>query len=125
MTTMFWSRKGEPMDTTEWAMAYEDPEQRVVAVDTDGSTDMVSTIWEGLCRPLPEREQETPVGIFETAWVVNGHVEDAWRTDTEEGAMIMHQAVCLKVLGRRARPEDGWREKAIEKSRRKRNIKED
>lgn len=104
---MFWDRKGQPIaETLEWAAKYEDVSYRIVAVDTDGpgyEAPMVSTIWEG----INTLGDEVPTRIFDTALVVDGVVQEGWRSDTEEEALITHETVCRIHLGREPRPEDG------------------
>lgn len=100
--TLFKSRQGEPMETIEWARAYEDTRTRLVAVDFDGDIEtMVSTIWEGLLSPVRGNT------IFETAVLVKGEIIDMYRWHTEEEAFEGHAATCRAVLGREPRPEEG------------------
>lgn len=114
--TQFWSRQGEPMELMEWAMAYEDAAIRCVAIDSDGpDRPMVSTIWEGMSRPLTLHEQPFPMGIFETALVADGRVESHVRSTTEEEALEVHAEWCRVVLGREPRPEDGLLQIAIDR----------
>jgi hypothetical protein len=103
---MFLSRSGEPMELMEWAVAYEDPAIRTVAIDIDEDIQtMVSTIWEGMVGMRP--------GTFETAVLVKGEMIDIYRWYTEEEAVEGHAATCHAILGRDPRPEDGWLEKRV------------
>ena len=68
---------------------------------------MVSTIWEGLDRGNLLYQDGSTALIFETALLVNGHIEETWLSHTEEEALEMHNEVCMKFLEREARPEDG------------------
>lgn len=105
---MFLSRKGEPMETVEWAMAYEDTATRTVAIDIDMDTEtMVSTIWEGIVHTVRG-------GTFETGVLVKGELIDMYRWYSEEDAIEGHGEICRKVLGRSPRPEDGWLQKRID-----------
>ena len=118
----FWSRDGEPMELTEWARAYEKVENRTVALDIDEPDKMVSTIWEGMNSPLvlihDHTVPEEPHSIFETAYLVNGEIVDKFRWASLEGALEGHRMVCIELLGREPRPEDGWVEKRIAADRR-------
>ena len=81
----FLSRKREPMTLKEWAVAYENADNRQVALDENvvpGVT--VSTIWEGIVTPLR--------GIFESVAIVDGeiHWDTAIHSDTEEEAYAAH-----------------------------------
>lgn len=115
--TLFWDRKGQPIeDTIEWAKKLEDPAYRIVAVDTDGPDEkapMVSTIWNGIA----SLSTQAPVDIFETALIVNGNLEDMWRSSTEEQALLTHEAICLIHLGREPRPEDGHIQTIVDRER--------
>lgn len=115
--TQFWSRQGEPMELMEWARAYADAAIRCVAIDSDGPDHpMVSTIWEGMSRPLVLHEESGPSGTFETAFVtVDGHAEHHFRTTTEEEALEIHAEWCRVFLGREPRPEDGLLQMAIDR----------
>jgi hypothetical protein len=119
---MFWDRQNQPIDNViDWAIMYEDPAFRVVALDQDGpGTPMVSTIWNGLDRGNLLRPTPETVLIFETAYLVNDHVEDVWFDNTEEQALHRHRMVCLSMLGREPRPEDGHVQTVIDNERRAR-----
>jgi hypothetical protein len=105
--TMFLSRKGEPMELMEWAVAYEDPAIRTVAIDIEEDiATMVSTIWEGMVGMRP--------GTFETGVLVKGEMIDLYRWHSEEEAVAGHAEICRAILGREPRPEDGWLEKRVE-----------
>lgn len=105
---MFLSRKGDPMETIEWARAFEDTATRLVAVDLDEDTQtMVSTIWEGITKTVRG-------GTFETAVLVQGDIIDLYRWYSEEEAFEGHAGTCRKVLGREPRPEDGYRQRIID-----------
>lgn len=113
---LFWDRKNQPIeDTITWARMFESAEFRVVAVDSDGpDLPMVSTIWNGLDRGMSLHPTPETVMIFETAYLVNGLVQDVWLDNTEEQALHRHRMVCLSMLGREPRPEDGHVQTIIE-----------
>jgi hypothetical protein len=119
--TLFWSRQNEPIeDVIEWAIMFEDAAFRVVAVDQDGpGTPMVSTIWNGLDRGHSLHPEPWNVMIFETAYLENGHVVEYWLDNTEEQALQRHRVVCLSMLGREPRPDDGHVQAIIEQERKK------
>jgi hypothetical protein len=106
---LFWSRQNEPIENViDWAVMFEDAEFRVVACDQDGpGAPMVSTIWNGLDRSNSLHPTRETVLIFETAYLVNGHVEDMWLDNTEEQALHRHRMVCLSMLGREPLPDGG------------------
>ncbi len=114
--TMFWNRQNEPIeDTIEWAKMFEDPEFRVVACDQDGEgTPMVSTIWQGLAQGAPLHPTTETALIFETAYLVNGHVERTWWDHSEEDALHRHRMVCLSMLGREPLPDGGLKSLIVE-----------
>lgn len=119
--TEFYDRNGEEMSLIAWATAYEDPEIRIVAVDVDDMeniTKMVSTIWEGMPQPLSLDGYGYPFATFETALVVEGHIEERSRWSSEQDALEGHDAYCQIHLGRNARPEDRVRETIIEREKR-------
>lgn len=89
--TDFLSRDGKPMELMEWATAYEDEAIRRVAYDKVGINTIVSTIWEGI---VGLRD-----GIFDSVIVVNGHVTDSIRSNTEEEALAAHQTLLRRVKG--------------------------
>src|SRR5688572_26210079 len=96
----FFDRKGEPMELMEWAVAYEDTNNRNVAVDVEGNV-MVSTIWEGMCSPMSYLSPEKyPRGIFETAVIIDGEIQMRRRWDTEEEALRKHASTCRFFLKR-------------------------
>lgn len=113
---LFWSRKNEPIeDVLVWATMFEDAAFRVVACDQDGpGSPMVSTIWNGMDRSNSLHPTPETVLIFETAYLVNGHVEEMWLDNTEEQALHRHRMVCLSMLGREPKPEDGLVQMIIE-----------
>lgn len=117
--TIFWDRQNRPIDDTiEWAQKYEDPAYRIVAVDQDvPGGPMVSTIWEGLAKGAPLHPTTESALIFETAWVVNGNVEQTWWDHTEEQALRRHRVVCLSMLGREPKPEDGHVQTIVERDK--------
>lgn len=121
--TQFWSRDGKPMELLEWATTYEQARFRVVAVDSDGpGQPMVSTIWEGMARPLILHDDVAARGIFETAFIgdegkIVETVDNQARSDTEEEALAQHRAYCLSYLGREPRPEDGHVQMIIDNER--------
>lgn len=119
--TLFWDRQNKPIeDTIVWARKYEDVAYRVVAVDSDGpEAPMVSTIWEGLDRGLSLHQDGSSALIFETALLINGHVENAWLSHTEQEALHIHHQVCVDHLGREPRPEDGHVQTIIERDRKR------
>jgi hypothetical protein len=119
--TLFWNRQNEPIeDVIEWAIMFEDPAFRVVAVDQDEpGSPMVSTIWQGLAQGAPLHPTDNTVLIFETAYLVNGHVENRWHDHSEEDALHRHRMVCLSMLGREPRPEDGHVQTIIDNDRKK------
>jgi len=119
--TLFWNRQNEPIeDVIEWAIMFEDAAFRVVAVDQDGpGTPMVSTIWQGLAQGAPLHPTTETALIFETAYLVNGHVEQMWHDHSEEEALSRHRMVCLSMLGREPRPEDSLVQMIIENERKK------
>lgn len=122
--TMFWNRRGEPIENViAWARLYEDTSYRVIAVDTDeAKRTMVSTIWNGI--PQATLNRDLPIGIFETALLVGGLIEDCWRSDTEAEAMFVHDEKCREFLRRPARPEDGHLRTIIESDRKERDATE-
>lgn len=107
--TLFWDRQNKPIeDTIEWARKYEDLPYRLVAVDTDGPSEpMVSTIWTGMDQSFSPWSNDDTAMIFETAYIVDGELKDKFVSHSEEGALEMHRMVCLELLGREPRPEDG------------------
>lgn len=114
----YWDRAGTYMDDVlEWARLYEDPGYRFVALDVDGDT-RVSTIWQGLNLQPTFIEDAIPL-IFETM-VFHGENEVArmfW--PTEESALAGHNQTCRRFLRRRARPQDGYLNRAIEGQKRR------
>jgi len=122
--TMFWDRKGEPIENViAWARMYEDTSYRVVAVDTDEAKRMmVSTIWNGI--PQATLNNDMPIGIFETAFLVDGLVADSWRSDTEAEAMFVHDEKCREFLRRPARPDDKHVQTIIENDGKERDATE-
>lgn len=70
---MHFNRAGEPIELLEWAMLFEDPEQRYVAQETIGQY-KVSTLWMG----LNFNWGEEPVGIFETMVFCIAGEPDKW-----------------------------------------------
>ena len=120
MTTLFWDRDNKPIeDVIVWAMKFEDPAYRIVAVDQDGpGTPMVSTIWEGLDLARSLRVTDDTAMIFETAYIVNGDVEDRWIDHSEVEAIQRHRMVCLSLLGREPRPSDGHIQTIVEREKR-------
>lgn len=109
MTALFWDRQNRPIESViTWAQMFESAVFRVVAVDQDApGTPMVSTIWNGLDRGHSLHPTPETVLIFETAYLENGHVVQYWLDNTEEQALDRHRMVCLSMLGREPRPEDG------------------
>lgn len=104
----FFDRKGQSLELMDWARKYEEYEYRQVALDVDDLNDMhvmVSTIWEGMNRPLSIYPETTARGTFETAVLVDGRIEDTWRWDTEEEAIEGHDNWCVTHLQRHA--DDG------------------
>jgi hypothetical protein len=104
----FFDRQGQPLEVLEWAKKYEDISYQSVAVDVDDLDSphiMVSTIWEGMNRPLSLFPETTARGIFETAVLVDGVIQDRWRWDTEEQALEGHDNWCVTYLQRHA--DDG------------------
>lgn len=114
--TLFWDRKNQPIeDTIEWAKKFEDVAYREVAVDSDGmGQPMVSTIWNGMDRSLNLHVTDDTAMIFETAYLVNGHIEQTWLANTEQEALVQHEWVCMNYLRRHARPEDGLMQRIID-----------
>jgi hypothetical protein len=95
----FFSRKGERIELMEWAVAYEDTSIRNVAVDVEDNI-MVSTIWEGMCSPLSLYPDLLPRGIFETAVLIDGEIQNRRRWDTEAEALANHALTCRFFLHR-------------------------
>ena len=122
MTTLFWNRQNEPIeDTLVWARLYEDVAYRVLAVDSDGpDSPMVSTIWEGLDRANSLHVTDETAMIFETAYLENGQVVEAWLAHSEQQALVQHDWACVKFLHRHSRPEDGHVQTIIENDKRER-----
>lgn len=117
--TLFWDRQNKPIkDTLVWARMYEDTSYRVVAVDQDGpDMPMVSTIWEGLDRAVNLHADDDTAMIFETAYLVNGQVQEAWLAHSEQEALVQHDWACMKFLGRHSRPEDALVELIVKNER--------
>jgi hypothetical protein len=107
--TLFWDRQNKPIeDTIEWAKKFEDLTYRLVAVDVDNpGAPMVSTIWNGMDQAFDPFGTDETALIFETAYIVDGELRDKFASHSEEGALEMHRMVCLELLGREPRPEDG------------------
>jgi len=120
--TLFWDRQNKPIeDTLVWARLYEDPAYRIIAVDQDAEgTPMVSTIWEGLDRAVNLHVTDETAMIFETAYLEDGLVVQAWLAHSEEEALIRHRMVCLSMLGREPRPESGHVQTIVEREKRER-----
>jgi hypothetical protein len=117
--TLFWDRQNRPIENViDWAVMFEDPAFRVVACDQDApGTPMVSTIWQGLAQGAPLHVTDDTALIFETAFLINGHVEQQWWDHSEEQALHRHRMVCLSMLGREPRPEDGLVQMIIDNER--------
>jgi hypothetical protein len=113
---MFWDRQNRPIeDTLDWARKFEDAAYRIVAIDTDGPhLPMVSTVWQGLAQEAPLHPTDDTVLIFETAYLEDGHVKELWHDHSEEDALARHRIVCLSMLGREPRPEDGLVRRVVE-----------
>lgn len=104
----FFDRQGQPLELMDWATKFEDTAYRNVAVDfgtRDGAEIMVSTVWEGMSSPLPLSPATVPIGIFETAVIIDGEVQLKRRWDTEEEAIAKHGATCRFFLKRE--PDNG------------------
>lgn len=114
--TLFWDRQNKPIENViDWAKKYEDVAYRIIAVDMDGpDKPMVSTIWEGMDRSFAIPPTDDTALIFETAVVIDGRVIDAFLAHSEEGAREMHRMVCIEILNREPRPEDGHVQTIIE-----------
>lgn len=89
----YYNRKGEPIDTMQWAMQFRD-EDRVVAKTElpDGKT--VSTVFLG----LNHRFGDGPPLIFETmVFGPDSYIDmDCERYSTEEQAKAGHEAMVAK-----------------------------
>lgn len=110
---MFWNRDNEPItDVLVWARLFEDPHYRILAYDVEGSH-AVSTIWQGMDLSHSLRVTDDTAMIFETAFLTDDIVVDQVNWHSERGALGGHSMMCVKLLGRPARPEDGWRERVI------------
>ncbi len=82
----YFDRKGSPMATKEWAVAYGDVEGRTIGDDIiEGQH--VSTIWRGLDR----QAGEGPPLIFETMIFGGSHNGYCERYPTEREALAGHQ----------------------------------
>lgn len=110
---MFWDRENRPMETLDWARAFEDAAYRIVALDFDEEHLMVSTIWEGMHSPAGLHVTGETAMIFETAKIRDGKVVTKHRWHTEAEALAGHRWMCLDVLGREPQPEDQYRELVI------------
>jgi hypothetical protein len=121
--TLFWDRQNQPIeDTLDWARKYEDPAYRIIAVDQDSEgAPMVSTIWEGLDRAINLHADADTALIFETAYLEDGRVLEAWLAHSEEEARTRHRMVCLSMLGREPDPESGHVQTIVEREKRERN----
>jgi hypothetical protein len=95
----YYDRAGQPMTTLEWAMSFEDFEQKVVAKATVGDAE-VSTVWLGLNHQFGDG----PPLIFET--MIFGGEHDQWqdRYSTEEQAKAGHEAVVAWLKGEQHEP---------------------
>jgi hypothetical protein len=117
--TMFWSRDNDPIaDTLEWARLFEDDLYRIVAYDIEGSH-AVSTIWLGIDQAHQLHVTDDTAMIFETAFLIDDVVVDSVHWHTEAGALSGHSMMCVKLLGRPARPMDGHRERFAAERREK------
>lgn len=126
--TDFWSRSNERMELMEWAVAYEDVATRTVAIDYDPERDlMVSTIWEGMARPLWLTGDPYPRDHFETAVLRHGQIDHdlTLRSSSEQEALGVHAAYCRNYLEREPRPEDGYVEARIAADKKAREAKRD
>jgi hypothetical protein len=119
MSILFWDRQNQPIEETiEWAKKFEDAAYRNVAVDQDGpDAPMVSTIWQGLDLAHLLRATADTAFIFETAYLEKGLVVQQWIDHSEQDALRRHRMVCLSMLGREPRPEDGLVQKIVERER--------
>ena len=121
----FWDRQGKPIDNViTWAMMVEDPEYRIVAVDSDEPGGiMVSTIWQGINFGASLRDDE-PLAIFETV-ILRPNGDDTARIDegerwfgaTEEHARENHAAACRLSLGRDPQMNNGLKALVVQRER--------
>ena len=120
--TLFWDRQNRPIeDTLDWARKFEDPAYRLVAVDQDApGHPMVSTIWQGLDLAHSLHVSDQSAVIFETAYLEDGEVVQAWQWHSEVEALSGHNMICAQFLGRFARPSDGHVRTIIENEREER-----
>lgn len=108
MGVEFFDRDGQPLELMDWARKYEDIAYRDLAVDVDRMDNphiMVSTIWEGVPRPLSLMSTGLPRGIFATALLIDGHIQWERRHDTEEQAREFHRESVIFHLNRE--PDNG------------------
>lgn len=119
MTTLFWDRQNRPIeDVIDWARKFEDVGYRVIAVDSDGpGLPMVSTIWQGMDLAHMLHVTDDTAYIFETAFVLDGQAVETFIWHSEEDALAGHRKVCVEMLGREPRPEDGHVQTIIERER--------
>ena len=121
----FWDRQGKPIDNViTWAMMVEDPEYRIVAVDSDepGGV-MVSTIWQGINFGASLRDDE-PLATFETVILrPNGdgaariEENERWFGATEEHARENHLVACRLALGREPRMDNDLKALVVQRER--------
>jgi hypothetical protein len=119
VSTLFWDRQNQPIeDTIEWAVHFEDPEYRIVAVDQDDEgTPMVSTIWQGLDLARSLHATDDTAMIFETAYLEDGLVVETWHDHSEGEAFHRHRMVCLSMLGREPLPNGGLKNLIVDVER--------